>query len=213
MEEGKKLSRREKDRLRHRAMMLSAALELFSEKGYPNVSMHEIAHHAEFAIGTLYKFFKNKEDLYNALLIDIAEQFHVTLAEILEEKEDCHHKIKKYIRVKGDLFMANAMAVRLYFAEAFGGSFNLRATLTKELQAYYDDILNKLSDVFSEGIEKGVYRPIDPHYLAISLSSIVNSFLFYWLDDSEKHPFAENISVIEKIFFEGVLLPKGDDRD
>jgi len=208
-----KLSRREKDKLRHRGMMLSAALELFSEKGYPNVTMHEIAHHAEFAIGTLYKFFKNKEDLYNALLIDIAEQFHVALAQIFEEKDDCHHKIKKYIRIKGDLFMANAGAVRLYFAEAFGGNFNLRATLTKELQAYYDDIINKLSDVFAQGIEKGVYSPIDPHCLAISLSSIVNSFLFYWLDDPEKHPFEENISSIETIFFEGVLLPKGDDRD
>ncbi len=212
-EEKIKLSRREKDRLRHRAMMLSAALELFSAKGYPNVSMHEIAHHAEFAIGTLYKFFKNKEDLYNALLIDIAERFHVTLAEIFEEKGESHHKIKKYIRIKGDLFMANAGAIRLYFVEAFGGNFNLRATLTKELQAYYDDILNKLSDAFSEGIEKGLYRRLDPYHLAISLSSIVNSFLFHWLDDPEKHPFAENISVIEKIFFEGVLFPKGDDRD
>lgn len=109
--------------------------------------------------------------------------------------------------------MANAMAVRLYFAETLGGSLNLRAALTNDLQAYYDDILNKLSDVFSEGIEKGVYRPIDPYPLAISFMSNINAFLFYWLDDPKKHPFEENISIIETVFFEGVLLPKGDDRD
>ncbi|MFZ2630826.1 MAG: TetR/AcrR family transcriptional regulator [Desulfosalsimonadaceae bacterium] len=211
--DGKKLTRREKDRLRHRGMMLSAALELFSEKGYPNVSMHEIAHHAEFAIGTLYKFFKNKEDLYSSLLIDIAEQFQSSLVQALKEKGDCHHKLKKYIRTYGEVFMANAMAVRLYFGETFGGGLNLKAALTIELQAYYDDILKKLSDVFAEGIEKSVYRPIDPYHLALSFMSNINAFLFYWLDDPKKHPFEENISIIETVFFEGVLLPKGDDRD
>ena len=213
MEEGKKLTRREKDWLRHRRMMLSAALELFSEKGFPNVTMHQIAHHAEFSIGTLYKFFKNKEDLYNSLLIDIAELFRDTLTEVLEEKNDCHHKLKKYIRSYGELFMTNGVAVRLYFTETLGGSFNLRAALTKDLQAYYDDILNRLRDVFSEGIEKGVYRPIDPYHLALSFMSNINAFLFHWLDDPKKHPFEENISIIETVFFEGVLLPRGDDRD
>ena len=106
--DGKKLTRREKDRLRHRGMMLSAALELFSEKGYPNVSMHEIAHHAEFAIGTLYKFFKNKEDLYNSLLINIAEQFQSSLAQALKEKGDCHHKLKKYIQTSTAQYEMNA---------------------------------------------------------------------------------------------------------
>ena len=38
-----KLSRREKEKLRQRQEMLDAALSLFSEKGYHNVSMHEIA--------------------------------------------------------------------------------------------------------------------------------------------------------------------------
>lgn len=212
-QEDKNLSRRETDRLRHRRLMLSAALDLFSEKGYPNVSMHQIAHQSGFAIGTLYKFFKNKEDLYNALLVDIAERFHSALSEVLEAKEDCHQKIKNYIRSCGELFMANARAVRLYFAETFGGSFNLRVTLTKELQAYYDDIQNRLSGVFEEGIKNGIYRGFDPYHLALSVNSIINTFLFYWLDDPDNHPFEANISVIEQIFFEGVMLSKGDDRD
>lgn len=53
-----KLSRKEREQLQRRAEILQAALELFSQKGYHNVSMHEIAARAEFAVGTLYKFFK-----------------------------------------------------------------------------------------------------------------------------------------------------------
>ncbi|HAO20045.1 MAG TPA: TetR/AcrR family transcriptional regulator, partial [Desulfobacteraceae bacterium] len=47
------LPRREREKLRQRREMLDAALKLFSEKGFHNVSMHEIARNAEFAIGTL----------------------------------------------------------------------------------------------------------------------------------------------------------------
>ena len=68
MQKGK-LSRREREKLRQRHDILAGALTLFSQKGYHNVSMHEIAGKSEFAIGTLYKFFKNKEDLYKSLLL------------------------------------------------------------------------------------------------------------------------------------------------
>jgi len=70
-----KLSRREREKLRQRQEVLDVALGLFSEKGYHNVSMHEIAKAAEFAIGTLYKFFRNKEDLYRALICNSATGF------------------------------------------------------------------------------------------------------------------------------------------
>jgi AcrR family transcriptional regulator len=194
--------------------MLSAALDLFSQKGFKNVSVHEIAEHAEFAIGTLYKFFKNKEDIYNTLLLEAADRFHVALTSILEEKEDCHPKLQKYIHTYGDLFMTSSRAVRLYFAETFGGSFNLRATLTKELRAYYDAGEAMLGRVFAEGIQKGVYRPMDPDYLAMALHNMIITFLFKWLDDPEKHPFAASIPIIETIFFQGVMVKnKGDDSD
>jgi AcrR family transcriptional regulator len=55
----KKLSRREREKLRQRQEMLDAAVKLFSKDGYHNVSMLKIAQEAEFAIGTLYKFFRN----------------------------------------------------------------------------------------------------------------------------------------------------------
>ncbi len=70
------LPRRERERLRQREELLTAALDLFSEKGYHNVSMHEIAQRAEFAVGTVYKFFRNKEDLYKALITAKVAEYH-----------------------------------------------------------------------------------------------------------------------------------------
>ena len=82
------LPRREREKLRQRDELLAAALELFSEKGYHNVSMHEIAQRAEFAVGTVYKFFKNKEDLYKALITGKVVEYHRVLKEALNQQKD-----------------------------------------------------------------------------------------------------------------------------
>ena len=82
--EDQKLPRREREKLRQRQEMLAAALDLFSQKGYHNVSMHEIAEKAEFAIGTLYKFFQNKEDLYKALVLEQCDKFEDALTQAIE---------------------------------------------------------------------------------------------------------------------------------
>ena len=206
--EEKKLTRRERERIRHRKEILEVALDLFSSKGYHNVSMHEIAKTAEFAVGTLYKFFKNKEDVYKALIFEIADQFHSAIDKVFHETKDEYSKIMEYMRVKGKVFMSNAKAIRLYFAETSGVKFNLKATLSTELQERYETFLNQLSEIFANGIEKGIFRAANPYYLALSLEGIVNNFLFCWLEDPEKHPFMKNIAEIEKIFFRSVLVEK-----
>ena len=69
------LPRREREKLRQRQEIVTTALDLFSQKGYHNVSMQEIAEKAEFAIGTLYKFFQNKEDLYKTIVLERCDDF------------------------------------------------------------------------------------------------------------------------------------------
>ncbi|HOO47402.1 MAG TPA: TetR/AcrR family transcriptional regulator, partial [Deltaproteobacteria bacterium] len=115
-----KPTRRERERQMQRQEMLDTALDLFSQKGYHNVTMHEIANKAEFAVGTLYKFFKNKEDLYSALILEKTEGFYQTIVGALEEGDDEIDKLRKYIQARGAVFRANVPMIRLYFSEAYG---------------------------------------------------------------------------------------------
>ena len=202
----KKCSRREREKLRQRQDMLSAALELFSEKGYHNISMHEIAARAEFAVGTIYKFFKNKEDLYKALVLEQSDKFHDTLTQAIEAPDDEIEKLRNYVRAKGEVFQANASMIRLYFAETRGASFNIMAGLDSEIREQYDIFLQKLAMVFEEGIKNKRFKKIsDPYYLAIAIESITNAFLFLWLQAPERHPYPENPDVILDILFKELM--------
>ena len=136
-----KIPRRQREKMQQRQEMLAAALELFSEKGYQFVTMHEIAEKAEFAIGTLYKFFTNKENLYKTLILEHAERFHDAITKAIEEPDDEIEKLRNYVQVKGRIFRDNAAVVRLYFSETRGASFNIVAGLDSEIRKRVDDSL------------------------------------------------------------------------
>lgn len=201
------LPRREREKLRQRDELLAAALELFSAKGYHNVSMQEIAEKAEFAVGTLYKFFRDKEDLYKVLIKTKAEEFHAVLKEVLKrsDSEDVLTVLKNYVAAKAALLTGGAAMLRLYFAETQGASFNIKAGLDREILKLYDDLLARLAAVFQAGVRRKIFRALNPYYMAVALEGLTNAFLFCWIEDPERHPYEANVSLIKDMFFAGVL--------
>ena len=202
--EEQNLPRREREKLRQRNEMLAAALALFSEKGYHSVSMQEIAEKAEFAVGTLYKFFKNKEDLYKALISMQADRFHAALTEALTAEGDAVERLRAYVQAKRKIYMDNAACIRLYFAEHRGASFNIKAGLDSEIRARCELMLHRLESVFADGMATGLFRrTAEPYHLALALDSLCNAFLFHWLE--EQQPYPESPDILLNIFFNGLM--------
>lgn len=69
------LSRKERERILRRTEILAAAMEVFSEKGFSRATLEEIAERAEFGKGTLYNYFANKEELFEAVIADVFDHF------------------------------------------------------------------------------------------------------------------------------------------
>lgn len=206
-----KRSRRDRQKLYHRKVILDKAVHLFSEYGYHSVSMHRIAEESEFAIGTLYKFFQNKEDLYRALIMNLAQEFRLALDKALDIPGDEVEIIRSFIRVKGEMFMDNIPMLRIYFAETRGASFDIKTGLDTEIRQMYDALLRRLAGVFESGIKKGIFKQLlEPYYLAVTIDSLTNTFLFLWLTDPDKHPYLENIETIMELFFSNIRI---DDND
>ena len=204
--EDQKLPRREREKLRQRQEMLAAALDLFSQKGYHNVSMQEIAEKAEFAIGTLYKFFQNKEELYKALVLEQCDKFEDALIQAIETPDEEIEQLRNYVRSRIERFRSNLPFVRLFLAESRGVSFNIKAGLNEELRKRYYDFLERLAAIFDRGIKNQRFKKIaDPYYLAAALDSIVDASLLLWLDAPERHPYPEDPDAILDIFFKGLI--------
>ena len=200
------LCRREREKLRQRQEILSAARDLFSKKGYHCVSMHEIAQNAEFAIGTLYKFFQNKEDLYKALVIEQCDRFEEAITHAIDDPEDEIEKLRNFVRVRLERFRANLAFVRLFLAERRGASFNIKAGLDEHLRKRHYRFLEKLAVVFENGIRNKRFKNIaEPFHLAVALDSAIDAFLLLWLDEPERHEFPGEPDTILDIFVKGLV--------
>ena len=204
----RKLNRRERENLRQRAEIFQAALKLFSEKGYHNVSMSQIAAEAEFGMGTLYKFFDNKESLYKALIMEKAVNCHERIIGTLRIDADPLAAIRNYIEVRHEIFLSNLPLMRLYFAETTGASFNLKSGLDKDILKLYDELLYELESILERGVAQGVFRKLDVRSMALAFEGALKAMLWNLMDDPSPERGSQNISVLSDIFFHGVLSPK-----
>jgi AcrR family transcriptional regulator len=203
-----KLPRREREKLQHRRQMLDAALVLFSEKGYHNVSMHQIAERAEFAIGTLYKFFKNKEDLYRAIVMEKSTAIFGELSEPLSADGDTLQVLEEYLANRARIAVEIAPLLRLHMVIAQGLSFNINAEVEKEHRRFHDQHIAALAAVMKEGIRRKVLRETDPHSLAIALDGLARSFFLCSSKDPRQYPYETVAPTVLDLFLRGGRAPK-----
>jgi TetR/AcrR family transcriptional regulator len=202
----KAISRRELQKAGNRAQILQTSVELFSAHGYHDVSMHQIAEESGFSIGTLYNFFRDKEDLYGELVREYFYKFHVELLSAIEGPGDEVERIRAYVSTKGRIFENNRSILRLYFAETRGVYSGIKSGLNEELRAIYEEYILRIAALFESGINRGLFRKVmEPYYLAVSLASLTNTFLLLWLEDPDKHPYSKNVETIMRILFENII--------
>lgn len=86
--------RRKREKEHRRREILKAAKTLFFEQGFFGTSMNEIAKAAELSKGTLYLYFKNKEELYISLQIEGMEILNTAFTEAVENKTGWEEKLR-----------------------------------------------------------------------------------------------------------------------
>ena len=198
-----KISRKEREHLAHRGEILQAAEEAFATKGFFHTTMSEIAQVAEFGTGTLYKFFKSKEDLYFTLIDEKVEEINQLVKTELSQGTSAIDRIKKVLRIQFEFFEQNHNFFRIYISERNRFEWTVKDDLGKGMHDKMVTYINLLTQVMKEGIEEGEFRPLNPMDMAHALVGIVNSFLFEWLISPEPYPLISKMEKILEIFLEG----------
>ena len=206
-------SRKEREKLRHKEEILTVALKLFSDKGFHNVSMQEIAEQSEFSVGTLYKFFESKESLFAALIRSCAHRVSDILIPILDEKTDERQKIVNYIEAYKQIIQDHAPSIRLYLSQNLPSALIVRPDVEPETDAIRKVFQEKLSDIFKSGMRKGIFKDLDPWITTLSLSAILESFVFSVIKSPGKISIEDGISRIKELFFMGIVKSSSIQND
>jgi TetR/AcrR family transcriptional regulator len=198
------LTRKQRDFQRNRKEIMETALSLFSQKVFANVSIQEIAHKSEFAVGTLYKFFPTKEALYSEVLNEKFAESYEVLIEALKVPGNEISKMNSFLKNKIKWFSENQDFIRLYVTETFGVGFIDKKELIQIKEKIHNELLKEISALFKSGIEKKIFKRMDPNILAIALNGLSNGILFE-LIENQNYGLVDSDQVL-KIFLQPFCL-------
>lgn len=199
-------SRKERERQQHRQEILAAALTLFAEKGFQNVSMQEIAAAAEFATGTLYKFFPSKEDLFFELLEATAEEGLGVAIPALDGPEDELVKLSRFIRLHERIIREQGPALRLYVLESTGRCLPGPRVEAKKKEID-QRVVSSLSRVIAAGISRGSINDVDPLMTARCLHYSLEALILATVGESQATDVTDDLAKLQDVFFKGLVKP------
>jgi len=105
--------RREREHLERRREILAAAREVFARRGYRNATLDEIAEKAAYAKGTLYNYFRSKEDLFQHIMDILLEDMRLVAASVLKERGTSREKFHRFACGMMDYYKANEDFLRI----------------------------------------------------------------------------------------------------
>ena len=201
---GGKIRRKEREYLAHRVEILSAAEKVFAAKGFFPTTMNDIAREAEFGTGTLYKYFRSKEELYFTLIDEKVEEINRLVKAELSQRTSAVERIKKALGLQFEFFERNRDFFRIYISERNRFEWTVKEELGKGLHEKMVTYINILAEVMRQGIEREEFRSMNPMDLAHALVGIVNSFVFEWMISREPYPLISKVDTVLEIFLGGV---------
>ncbi len=181
--------------------ILKASLKVFSKKGFRSSTMEEIAKEAGCSVGMIYKLFPGKKELYRELMVGKALEFHKAITSSIHPSRNPVEVIRRIMESKAQVVFENREFVKLYIAETTGVPFDVRLNMIEEIRTLYNEYLQLLEDLFRRGIEKGIFKELDPYKMALSLDAMVNAALMDYVENERD----VDIETILHIFLKGVM--------
>lgn len=165
--------RKEREKENRRSAILDAAEEVFFSKGIENTTMDEVAERAEFSKGTLYLYFKNKNELLHGIVARGLEILYRLFQTAAEKEEKGIDKIKAIGRAYADFYKTkpNYYSAILHQETQEFQSGELEEgsniALCQELGERIIDLLRQIVKTGSR--DKTIRRDLDPAKLPIVL--------------------------------------------
>jgi len=159
--------RKEREKERRRQQIIVAAKRVFSEKGFNKATMEDIAHEAELSPGTLYLYFKNKEELYASLSLRILQYLHIRVEHVNKEELAPEQKMDALVEAMYDVYAFDPLIlINMFHLQSSETLKNLSPKLMSEIEELSRKSIGAIARIFEQGINSGLF--IDRHPVAMA---------------------------------------------
>ncbi len=187
-----------------RERILRAAIRIFSQKGYFNSKISEIARLAGVADGTIYLYFKNKDDLLISLFEEKMGEVVADIRARVAQGDGALSRLRIFIRNHMDLLTREAGLIEVIQVELRQSNKFMKEYVPVKFLEYLDVI----SAILEDGKREGVFRPELNVTLArrAIFGALDEISLAYVLSRKRKYDPAAAADEIYRIFADGLSV-------
>jgi TetR/AcrR family fatty acid metabolism transcriptional regulator len=182
--------------------IMEAATRVFAKKGFYNATISDVAKVAEVAEGTIYLYFKNKDDLLISIFEHSMDLFIQEVNRELEGVEDPKEKLRRFLSLHLKLVQKNPDLAQVLQIELRQSS-----KFMKEYEGgKFSDYLNVVRSILEDGQEKGIFRKdLEPRILRRAIFGAVDELALEWLVMKKKKYSLDACSEqISEMFIKGI---------
>lgn len=181
-------------------LIIAAATKSFSLFGYKATTMDQVAKLANVGKGTIYTFFKNKEELFEEIVSTVIKEMKAAAEETKDDErsfyENAHQALYRILEFRKE----HQLAIKLFQEKRELGTPEVLEVTKRVEQAIVDYIKEKIH----VAIEKGEIKHCDPELTAFIMLKLYISLIFDWEQDRKPLDKDEIAELFELYLFKGL---------
>ena len=164
--------------------IIEAAMKVFAQKGFANTKMADVAEAAHIGKGTIYEYFKSKEQIFEFVFNHFMESMETSVARAIFKITDPVEKIKVIFLSWADMIAAHTsdiVEIMLdFWAEAVRKKDDKQLGIVK-LEQIYEDFRMIIKSILDEGIRLAKFKPINTFYTASVMLGAMDGLMIQWI--------------------------------
>ncbi|AXI07665.1 TetR family transcriptional regulator [Oceanobacillus sp. 143] len=192
--------RKEQDGISTKDLILHTATGMFLEKGYPSVSMDDVAQKCDFTKATVYYYYKTKADLFTDAMVQLMIRIKQRIIDILSTNASLETQLfqiaKAHIQATVDI------DINAFMKEAKTSLSDDQLQLMKEAE---DNMYGALEQAIKKAMDKGEIPQSNPRLGALMFVSMLTAGNN--LDNAYKETFSsldDLVTQIVNLFWNGL---------
>src|SRR5919108_1975549 len=183
--------------------ILDAAVRVFARTGFYNSRVSDIAREAGIASGTIYLYFKTKDDILVTLFREKMAAWVAHVREEIAAEPDAVAKIRRLVALHFGVLEKDPALAEVVQVELRQGHKFFRGASAHEVSAYFELI----GAVLEEGQAAGVFRDDVPVKVATKvLFGAMDQMATSWVLGKRKYRLTEAAEAVATVFLRGVTV-------
>ncbi len=154
------LSRRERERAKHRQEIIDAAVRVFARRGYALATLDEVAQEAEFSKGALYLYFASKEDILVNILLFSAKAMESHYREALSGTRGFRDELRDLFYGAAEMSFRNRDLMKVIMSQFSSGFSAISEEARNSMWEIHESVVQCIRDRTRKAYEDGELRDI-----------------------------------------------------